>query len=182
VALKTIKQLVELNIRPATRDDVPALVQLHQRVSEEPGALIRQKEEITTSYMEGVFQSCADKGLMLMASHGDDLIGEIHAYTPNIRAFRHLLSELTIVVHPEQQGKGIGRLLFEAFLKTVMEDFPHILRVELYTREHNEKTVAFYSSLGFRKEGRQENKIQLGENRFHTPIHMAWFNPNYLSK
>ena len=179
---KTEQRTIKLTIRSGTEEDGQALVNLHRAVSEDPGALIREQEEITPAYMEDVLQKCTNKGLILVAMLGGDLIGEIHAYTPDLFAFSHLFSELTIVVHPEHQGKGVGRELFTSFLKKVEEHFPHILRVELYTREHNQKNVDFYTSLGFQNEGRQKNKIRLQGNRFHTPIHMVWFNPKYKLK
>ncbi|MEM7552123.1 MAG: N-acetyltransferase [Bacteroidota bacterium] len=108
-------------------------------------------------------------------------MGEIHAYVPNLFAFQHILSDLTIVVNPDYHGRGIGRTLFETFLKIVQKDFGHILRVELYVREHNSKNVAFYEKLGFRNEGRQENKIFTSSSTFETPLHMAWFNPTYIN-
>lgn len=179
---KTVRKDINITVRPGITSDVPALIGLHRTVSEEPGALIRRKEEITTAYLKDVMQKCRKKGLMLVAMMDGVLIGEIHAYTPDLFAFSHLLSELTIVVHPEHQGKGVGRKLFVQFLEQVQKEFPHILRVELYTREHNQKNVDFYTSLGFQNEGRQANKIRLEDNGFHSPIHMVWFNPNYQSK
>lgn len=107
------------------------------------------------------------------------VVGEIHAYTPNIHAFQHLLTDLTIIVSPDHQGKGIGRALFEEFLHRVETDLTHIRRIELYTREHNVKNIRFYESLGFLNEGRQQDKIFSAPSAFETPIHMAWFNKNY---
>lgn len=177
-----MEQAIDIAIRKGTIPEVPQLVELHRTVSEVPGALIRDKAEISLSYMEKVVGQCVKNGLILVAYTGDHLIGAIHAHTPDVFAFSHLLTELSIVVHPAHQGKGIGRRLFESFLRIVQEDFPHILRVELFTREHSEKNVSFYTSLGFRNEGRQENKIKLRDRTFHTPIHMAWINPNYQKR
>jgi putative acetyltransferase len=109
----------------------------------------------------------------------DRIVGEIHAYTPEIHAFRHMLSDLTIAVHPEHQHRGIGKKLFRTFLQLVQSDFPHILRVELYVREENLPIVRFYQSLGFINEGRQRHKILNDRNQLETPLHMAWFNPEF---
>lgn len=53
------------------------------------------------------------------------------------------------------------------------------LRVELYVRETNTRNVAFYESLGFVNEGRQEHKIYGPSGNWETPLHMAWFNPDF---
>ncbi len=63
----------------------------------------------------------------------------------------------------------------------VKRNFSHILKVELYTREHNGKKVEFYKRLGFVDEGRQERKIYVESGKFRPPLHMAWFNPNFVS-
>ncbi|TAF97610.1 MAG: N-acetyltransferase [Cytophagia bacterium] len=82
--------------------------------------------------------------------------------------------------HPHYHGRGVERSLFETFWKTITEQYCHILRIELYVREHNQKNVRFYESLGLVNEGRQAFKI-LNGTQLETPIHMAWFNPNYHS-
>jgi len=69
------------------------------------------------------------------------VIGEIHAYTPSIHAFRHLLTDLSIVVVPNWQGKEVGEQFFQAFLTKVEEEFQHILRVELFVRSANTRAI-----------------------------------------
>ncbi|MGB6150927.1 MAG: type I restriction enzyme HsdR N-terminal domain-containing protein [Pricia sp.] len=49
----------------------------------------------------------------------------------------------------------------------------------LFKREHNARNIKFYESLGFKNEGRQDRKIYISNSTFETPLHMAWFNPNY---
>lgn len=163
----------------ANRDHQQYLPELYAQVAAVPDGIIRRRDEISQTYIEDFFNKSLYKGLMLLSIADEQIIGEIHAYTPDLYAFQHILTDLTIVVRPAFQGQGVGRQLFETFLNTVRMEYPHILRVELYVREHNVRNVAFYSSLGFINEGRQENKIYMGEGKFETPLHMAWFNPNY---
>jgi putative acetyltransferase len=170
---------MEITIIPARREMHEQLKQLHLAVTAIPGGLIRQPFEITGEYIDGVLRSCTEHGLMLVAEDGNRIAGEIHAHTPPLHAFRHLLSDLTIVVHPDYQGKGIGRKLFTRFLEIVEKEFPRILRVELYVRRHNTKNVRFYTSLGFRIEGTHEQKIYAGPGVYETPLSMVWFNPGY---
>ena len=49
----------------------------------------------------------------------------------------------------------------------------------MYTREEDKRNVKFYESLGIINEGRQKDKIYISKSEFETPLHMAWFNPNY---
>lgn len=170
---------MNLIIKPAEPNHESQLLKLYKEISKIPDGIIRKQHEISSKYISGFMRDSMDNGLILVGLLDHKIVGEIHAHTPNIFAFQHILTDLTIVVDPDYHGQGIGRKLFEQFLKTVMADFCHILRVELYTREQNHRNVCFYESLGFINEGRQKNKIFNTNSKFETPLHMAWFNPNY---
>lgn len=156
------------------------LKRIHLAVTSIPGGLIRQPYEITDEYIANVIMTATEHGLMLVAREGEEILGEIHAYTPQLFAFQHLLTDFTIVVHPDHQGRRVGRKLFEAFLEKVQNGYPHILRVELYVRTHNIKNVQFYTSLGFETEGIHARKIYTGQAQFETPQQMVWINPGYI--
>ena len=170
---------MDICITPAKQHDLSELLYLYKLVATQKDGIIRNEEEITEAYITNFLKRSLKKGLILLAKSDTEIIGEIHAYIPNIFAFRHILSDLTIVVHPDYQGMGVGRKLFTRFLDTVKTHYRHILRIELYVRAHNHKTHSFYKSLGFADEGRHENKILNSDLTLETPIHMAWFNPNF---
>ena len=168
-----------MEIRKAYIEDYEQILALYRKVAVFPDGIIRNLDEISEDYVLQFLKASINNGLILVALAEDKIVGEIHAVTPAIFAFQHLMTDLTIVVDPGMQGQGIGKRIFKQFLTIVETDFPNILRVELFTREHNEKNINFYESLGFINEGRQEQKIYLSKGNFHTPIHMAWFNPKY---
>ena len=173
---------MELLIKKAEFGYEAKLFLLYKKVAGIADGIIRNENEIDQDLISDILKSSIDNGLILVGLLNGEIVGEIHAYTPNIFAFQHILTDLTVVVDPNHQGKGIGRKLFEQFLRTVKKDLKHILRIELYTREHNERNVKFYESLGFINEGRQANKIFISNSNFETPLHMAWFNPNYRTE
>ena len=170
---------MNLEIRRAEFNQETALLHLYRKIAEIPDGIIRNPGEIDLAYISSFLNKSISNGLILVGMLDDEIAGEIHAHTPNIFAFQHILTDLTIVVNPQYQGKGIGRKLFEYFLETIVADYNHILRIELYVREHNISNVKFYESLGFINEGRQKNKIYMSDSKFETPLHMAWFNPAY---
>ena len=170
---------METAIRRTSDRDYPALISLYRDVARISGGIIRTDSEIDLDYISMFIENSLKRGLSLVAERDSEIVGEIHAFTPEILAFRHMLSDLTIVIHPNHQNQGIGKKLFRKFLEIVQNEFQHILRVELYVREENRPIVRFYESLGFINEGRQENKILNTSNELETPLHMAWFNPEF---
>ena len=107
------------------------------------------------------------------------IVGELHAYPIGPKIFEHVLSNLTIAVHPDFQGQGIGKQLFTYFLNIVETEMPHILRVELDTRDGNERAIALYQNVGFIIEGRLRNCDKLEDGRFFDDLPMGWLNKNY---
>ena len=170
---------MSISIRRAVVEDYSQLICLYKEVASKSGGIIRIDDEINFDYVNMFIENSLRSGLSLVAEVDSQIVAEIHAYTPEIYAFRHMLSDLTIVVHPEFQNQGLGKMLFSEFLRKVQEDFNHILRIELYVREENTPIVDFYKSLGFINEGRQNNKILNASNELETPLHMAWFNPSF---
>ncbi len=174
--------MVSWRVRDGKVADATGLLELHRKIGAVPGGVIRKLDEITVAYVDDVLVKSLDRGLILVALDGDQLVGAIHAYTPELHAFRHLLSDLSIVVDPAYQGQGIGRVLFEQFQKRVVSSYSHILRVELYVRVTNEKAIHFYESLGFCQEGIHTDMIWNEIGELETPISMSWRNPNFAGK
>lgn len=171
-----------MQIRLLTSADAPRLLELYRLATATAEGLIREPDEITPQYITRILALPAKGGIALglIASDSGDLAGAIHAYPwPGIRAVRHLLTDLTIAVHPRHQGKGYGRRLFQHFLGMVESERPDILRVELYTYSTNLRNRSFYESLGFVLEGSHRDKILDRSGALYTPISMAWFNPAF---
>lgn len=173
---------MDIQINRTFITDIEPVYSLYKSVAIASGGIIRIKDEITQDYISAFIGKSIENGLSLIAIENSRIIAEIHAYTPDVYAFRHMLSDLTIVVHPDCQGKGIGKKIFLKFLEIVKNEYHHILRIELYVREENKPIVNFYRSLGFINEGRQKNKILNAKTELETPLHMAWFNPNFLNR
>ena len=171
-----------MHIRTAAPEDAFMIRKLYQDVSRESNGLARTEDEITEVYVETFLSKSLESGLILVVEHSEDpgaLIAEMHAYRPGPSAFGHLLSNLTIAVHPEYQGKKVGRTLFTIFLEEIGLRRPDIGKVELITRESNRKAIRFYQSLGFLIEGRMEMRIKTSDGNYEADIPMGWQNPNF---
>ncbi|MBO7743417.1 GNAT family N-acetyltransferase [Paenibacillus sp. MWE-103] len=98
-----------------------------------------------------------NKVLLAMESSGEQVAG-ILACNPN------WVNQL--YVHPEHQGKGIGKTLLDLAKQQADE------RLYLYTFEVNRKAQRFYERNGFRIVGRgRENEEQLEDIRYE------WIKP-----
>lgn len=171
-----------MHIRTADIDDLHKIKVLYKEVARHGDGIARLEPEITEEYVHHFITKSLASGLILVAVHPEDpeqLIAELHAYKPGIRVFDHVLSELTLVVHPQFQGKKIGRTIFTIFLEEVARNRPDIGRVELISRESNLKAIALYQSLGFRIEGRFEMRIKSVHGAYEVDIPMGWQNPNF---
>ena len=139
------------------------------------GGLARRVDEISHDYIQGNYANSRSRGVAFIARAHGRIAGEIHAYRPVPRVFSHVLSDLTIAVHPDFQNRGVGRLLFTTLLEEVAAKHPDIVRVELIARESNQHAIRFYESLGFVIEGSMLNRINSVDGGFEADIPMAWY-------
>jgi ribosomal protein S18 acetylase RimI-like enzyme len=164
-------------IRAATLEDIPAIVSLHKHVSATSGGLARFPDEITVEYVTGVVTRSLADGVIVVAEAPDisGLAGELHTYRNPLRLFHHVYTNLTIAVHPECQGRGLGRALFRSLLETVRLERPDVLRVELISAESNARAHLLYQAMGFVREGRLDRAICGANGVPEADIPMAWF-------
>ena len=170
-----------INIRPSSSTDAAAVFALYRAVAEIPGGLARLPFEISMDYVEHFLQVATTRGVAIVAVEsgpsGDEIVGEIHGYSPDIFCFSHVLTDLTIAVAPGKQGSGLGRKLFSHFLRIVDEQRPHISRIELFARESNTRALAFYESLGFEREGAFRGRVLNSDGSLESDIPMARHRP-----
>lgn len=169
-----------LKLRKMQQQDAEALIHLHKAASTTPNGTLREPEEVDASYVNDFITKVNADGLGFVVEKQATLVGSIHAYRLPLKAFTHVYTFLNIVVHPDFQGQGIGTQLFTKFLATIEQQHSDVYRVELFTRSENKANVAFYQKMGFEIEGPLKDKLYIEPHQFQTPIHMAWFNKNYL--
>lgn len=163
-------------VSSAKLEDQTAIVALYRTVAAIEGGLARAADEVSENYVAHFLSKSLESGFCLVARETSDapIIGEIHSYAIGPRVFAHVLGELTIAVHPAQQGLGVGKALFTELLRRIEQERPDILRVELIARESNRKAIEFYQKLGFKMEGRLENRIRSIGGGLEADIPMAW--------
>jgi putative acetyltransferase len=171
-----------MHYRTAELSDVPKLIKLHKAVTAVPGFLARTPEEVTEEYVTNFVEKSLSYGLIIVGeseANPDELIAEVHGYISDVGIFKHVLGDITFCVHPDHQGKGVGRTIFTIFLDELVNNRPDIGKVELFTGESNRRAIGLYQSLGFMIEGRMEMRCKTPTGNYEADIPLGWVNPGF---
>lgn len=160
-------------IRATAPADAPAILALHVAAASNGGGLAREPDEMSLGQIEAALARPFENGVALSAWAGEAIAGEIHASRLGPRQFAHNLTDLTVAVHPQFQGRGVGAALFEALFAAAARLTPRIERVELMCREGNLGAVQLYQRLGFVIEGRFPRRVRLRDGTLDDDLAMA---------
>jgi putative acetyltransferase len=160
--------------RKATKEDFDSIKKLYKATASQKNGIARTSEEITDDYISKVLFNSINNGLIMVADSENMLVGAINAFFPEPICFSHVLSDITFVVHPDFQGKGIGKSLFNAFMQEIELNLPEVNRIELFVRNSNEKAQKLYESFGFQKEGILRQRIKNADGIIENDIIMGW--------
>ena len=159
-------------IRRASPADAGHLRDLY-RAAAAQGTLARMPDEVDDAYVAG-FMAAAQDGLEVVAEVDGAVVGDLHASRLAPRQFKRTLGDLTVAVHPDHQGQGIGRKLFEEFLRIVRDEMPDIERVELFAWDRNVNALMLYESVGFKFEGLLPRRVRTDAGEWRNDILYAW--------
>lgn len=167
---------MEFFTRSLKLDDADALGGLYRAIASKPGGFVRTEEEMNHDFVVKTITRSMNGGIAFGAIERGtgNLLGAITSRKLALKAFEHVISNVVIGVHPEFQQKGVGRRLFLDFLEHVQMNRPDITRVELIARESNQRQIAFYESIGFRREGVFEKRIRNLDGTYEADIPMGW--------
>jgi ribosomal protein S18 acetylase RimI-like enzyme len=168
-------------IRKVTATDSLLLLDLYRQVAQ-AGGLGRSAGEINISYIQDFVTKSLARGLILAVSPVSDanlIVGEIHGYTLGLETFAHVFEQVTMVIHPDYQGKSLGKLLLNTLQSEIKETMPGIKKVELMCFGNNQRALNLYLHNGFEVEGRRKSRVRLPDGTFTDGIALAWFNPGF---
>lgn len=164
----------DFTVRPARTDDAPAILALHRKVAALPGGLARQPEEVTADYVAHAMATAADGGVNLVAVDADGVVcGELHVERMKVGIFAHVLTDLTVAVDPDWQGRGVGSALFRALFEAARALTPPATRIELWTGAANLGAQRLYERLGFKIEGRMIGRGRYPDGHVEDDIVMG---------
>jgi ribosomal protein S18 acetylase RimI-like enzyme len=153
-------------------NDASALKDLYDLISEASGTLARSANETDLNYFETVLKKSFENGINIGVYDKEKLVAFIYAYKFEPKVFNHVLANMTIGLHPNYQGKGIGSKLLETFIDQVRKNM-EINRIELFTPAINLSAIKLYQRHGFKQEGVFKCRVMLKENPVDD-IAMAW--------
>jgi RimJ/RimL family protein N-acetyltransferase len=172
---------LSLEIRAARHDDSRSMLILYKYMARRGGGVAKAEDEITEEFIFAIMDKAFDNGVFLVAfdTFLNIVVGCIHASKPDLRKFDHVLNEVTLLVHPSFQDKGLGKALLSNFLDLVENNHGEILRIELLCGEINVKAIALFEKFGFIREGRFERRAKNSSETLKADIAMVWYNPTY---
>lgn len=144
-----------INIRKATLDDVPQIIEIwkdfmdYHRPMDSFWTRTKDAHKKVTSYIRS---NLSNKDyLIIVAEDGKRLIGyqiaQVMEHPPILERVRHCLINDIAIIEPYRR-KGIGRKMFNEARMWSREN--NIDRIELQVVANNNKAIKFYEKLGLK--------------------------------
>jgi L-phenylalanine/L-methionine N-acetyltransferase len=140
-------------VRRAEPGDAAALVELARAVGAEPEGWLVTNGDWRTAADEGRYVRATRRSpdaAVLVAESADGIVGRLSIARDPYPASRHV-ADLGVMVARDFRRRGAGRALMEA-----AEEWARrvgIRKLELHVFPHNEGAIAFYTRLGYVREG-----------------------------
>jgi ribosomal protein S18 acetylase RimI-like enzyme len=160
-------------VRLACESDAVAIAAAERETAATPGLLVGLPGEIPLHAYSLKINTLAVTGRYVVAEQAGNLVGHAFLDPMEMAANSHVF-RLTLVVHPNRTGHGIGRSLLQDLLSWAQTD-SRVGKVELLVRATNERAIRLYRGFGFVEEGRLRNRIRRPDGSCIDDLAMAWF-------
>ena len=136
-----------VSVRPATVDDLDALVDLYADVAAE-GRWIAGEMPVDKLARRARFESSMDRNeaQSFVALDGERIVGEL-----GVEVASYGVADLGMMVAADTRGRGVGSALLSAAIKWARQAGAH--KVALQVWPHNDAALALYRKFGFEQEG-----------------------------
>ncbi len=141
-----------MDFRSATKSDYPAIADVYN------AAYPADSYRTTAADIEVWDASLSPryKARRLIASVGDNVAGVVHSFIP-LDHYHPRKFAFFFAIHPNHQGQGVGKLLYDHFLRCLEEDDPISLRT--MAREDMQPGIRFLESRGYEEEFRSWESV-----------------------
>ena len=160
-----------VQIRRSRMDDAEALCDAINAVAREKWWLATAdgfSPEQSRTFLKFVMDHSLSQ---VVAVSNDSIVGWCDVVPKGPRGFSHV-GALGMGVRREWRRHGVGRRLLEECLALARAAKLEKIELEVFT--DNEAAIRLYESLGFRVEGRLEDRIQRSDGGLEADVAMAW--------
>ena len=128
------------------------------------------------AFWQGFYSSKAPRCIELVAVCDNKAVSHLGILL-NTDPRRKHLGSFGIAVHPDYQGKGIGKAMLNELIR-LSDNWLNLVKIELHVFSDNEKAVALYKQFGFVIEG--ESRYDLfKQGKYCHSYQMARIHPNF---
>jgi ribosomal protein S18 acetylase RimI-like enzyme len=121
------------------------------------------------AYLDGLVRDAAQGDAGLVAVVEDGVAIGTAQWRRSAYRTRTVFAEVDrVVVAPEHRGKGVAKALVEAIAADAAKHRIELLGLEV--RGNNHAAIALYQKHGFRRTGKWENAVAIGEDRFDVVL------------
>ena len=167
-------------VRHATEQDAPALLDYLRVIASEPqnntsfrGDILSQTVEQQREMIHA--HRTAANSVLFVADDGERIVGMVRC-TGGDDSFTRHIADLSINIHPDYRGKGLGRALMRQAVEWARSN-PMIHRVQLELMARNQAALHLYEQVGFQLEGVRHNSYFMsdeGDGHFIDTYIMAY--------
>lgn len=161
-----------VKIRVARLEDANALAEIYS--FEDVVAYTTQLPFRDVRFWQDFYKLRDPEGVELVAELEDKVVGHLGMILNRAPRRKHV-GTFGICVHPDAQGKGVGRALMCEMLN-MADNWLNIVRLELTVASTNDKAIALYEKTGFVQE-RVSRFDLFTRGRYVDSMHMVRFHP-----
>jgi len=138
---------LDIQIRHLEATDSHDIFDIYRRPSVSENT--SQKPYLSSDQVERLFGH--SDHFTLVAELSEKVVGHITLFMTTKVRDRHCAG-LGIAIHPEAQGKGIGKALIQEVINQA-DNWLNLVRLELEVHADNHSAIALYERVGFQLEG-----------------------------
>lgn len=139
-----------MTIRTATLKDAPAITEIYNHYVQHSYATL-EYETVAPSFYENKIRQIQDEGHHWLVATGvrEDVQGYAYSHRWNARDGYDQTCEVSVYIHPDAQGKGIGSRLYTDLFERLQQDGMHSMLAVIGLP--NEGSIALHEKFGMYK-------------------------------
>jgi len=137
-------------IRPVEREDAGAICGIYNYYVRET-TITFEEDPVSEKEMAGRIDKITSTHPWFVLEEGGELVAYAYASPWRVRSAYRFSAELTVYVHKDQRGRGLGSVLYSHLIQAMTERGTHCLYGVIALP--NEGSTAIHEKLGFSKCG-----------------------------